>query len=86
MQQRTPTAIHRLTVHVAAVIRRVVPGPSTDHSTTTHAAWNDPLHPAAWEGLPPKPWQSQSVPFTQKSEPAAASTRPAVRFPMANVA
>ena len=33
-----------------------------------HADWTFPLlHPAAWEGLPPKPWQSDPVVLT-KSE------------------
>jgi len=59
----------------------------TKNTKNAHADWNLPLHPAAWEGLPPSPWQSQSVPFTQKSELIpAAPTRPAVRFPKANAA
>jgi len=67
--------------------RRATKLPSRGRSTTTHAAWITAQHPAAWEGLPPKPWQSQSVPITQKSEPpTAASTRPAARFPTTSAA
>jgi len=29
--------------------------------TTTHARWNLPLQPPAWEGLPPKPWRQTVV-------------------------
>lgn len=76
-----------LTSRVTASSRRVAGSPSSGRSKNTHAVWNIPLQPAVWEGLPPKSWQSDSTPFTHKSEPTpAASTKPAVRFPKANAA
>lgn len=55
---------------------------------TTHAVWNTPLHPAAWEGLPPKPWRQASVSIAHNSDSTfpATSTQPAVHPAEVNVA
>ena len=81
------SVMRSLTTRATASLRRVAGFPSNSRSTTTHAAWNIPLHPAAWEGLPPKPWQSRLVSNTHTTKPSpAASSRPGVRFPTASAA
>ena len=68
-----------------ATTQRATFSPSSGRSTA-HADWMAPLHPAAWEGLPPEPWQSMSVPITEKSELiTAASTVPGAPIPLASV-